>query len=1013
VDGVAVRQGHHPEWFQSGAYRTDGELAGEAAITWSDCRNGDRGVYIQVIDAEGELKFPEKGQLVVDGENRQEEPVITACSDGGWIIAWENFNPDTLGNIYCTKVTADGEVVWGEENMGLPICVALGVQANPVITEDDNGGCIIAWRDRRNGDAGDIYAMHVLEEGRVDPDWTENGIVVVSEPGQQVNHDAVSDGNGGMIISWKDDRIGGDFNLWAQRISPEGELLWGEGAQVCNHESSQETPRICIDGEGGAFIVWVDNRNANESNQDIFIQRINQNGESVWGEPGVGIPLCDADWEQSRARIFNSEPGSTIVMWEDRRSDGTDIDIYAMRVSGEDEMIFEWEPADGVPLVTAERDQNGIAACPDGNGGIKFVWEDDEDGFPELDIRAQSLTADGEKMWGDNGIIVSDAPGYQGSPVVLPNSDGHILIIWGDWFGRGIEIRGQRLNENGESLWDEAGVIVVFGMAQNAINPSILSRGNGDLAIVWLDGRFASHGQFPFIQICRNGENNPEFLLPINGVPLMSPEIIGGGIDVEAALSSDDAIIVVWEDHRREQPYSIYAQKISWEGELLWGEEGVKCADMAFDQKRPNICSDGEGGAIIAFRYPTDDEDDEVYLQKLDESGNRLWGDEGFLLTDNEVDEYPESLTADGEGGAVVLWRASIERGSINLWIQRVNGDHELLWGENRLVSNEAGRRRESAIARHEEGYVVVWRDERVDDFYIIGQFINNDGSFRWNRFPEGFEICGNHYYPGRPTVSVGELGGIWVAWEDRRSERFTDIYLQKLSAQTDNMGDPVILFRENDEPIHDAIPVCAAPGNQELPDITSDGNNGLWLVWEDCRGGFWSDIYGTHLTPDGDPFDDWSENGNVVCGATHRQQIPKAALINSSGDEGIAVVWEDKRSSGMEELSNLFIQRLDDDMVSVSEQDVELPTEFRLQTPFPNPFNSTTRISYNIPAASKLTLKIYNINGQLVDVLQDQVMGAGQHSVIWDANGNPAGLYFVKMTGSEFSSVRKIVLVK
>ncbi|MBT7616280.1 MAG: T9SS type A sorting domain-containing protein [Calditrichaeota bacterium] len=1015
ADGIAVRQGHHVEWFRSGAYRLDGELPGEAGITWSDCRNGDRGVFIQVMDAEGEAKFPENGLQVVDGDNRQEEPVIAACSDGGWFVAWVEFRSDTLGNIYCTKVNAEGEMLWGEENIGLPIGSAPSVQEAPVIVEDADGGCIVAWRDHRHrGDAGDIYAMHVLSDGRIDPDWTENGVAVVSVPGAQVNHEAVSDGDGGMIISWKDGRLGGDFNVWAQRISPQGELLWGEGSQVCNHEASQETPRLCTDGNGGAFIVWVDNRNANESNQDIYIQRISHNGESHWGEPGEGIPLCTVEEEQTNPRIFNSEPGSAIVIWEDRRLDGAHVDIYAMRVSGEDDMFFEWEPEDGLAVIIDEFDQFQPGICPDGNGGFKVVWQaESENGFPEIDIRAQWFNAEGERLWGESGVVVSDAPGLQSLPVVLPNSDGHTLLIWSDFRTGGNEIRGQRLNENGESLWDEAGVIVVLGMSQNALNHIMLSRGNGDLAIVWLDGRFSSNGQFPYIQICCNGENNPEIQLPTNGIPLLSPEINGGVLSIQAEQSSDDAIIVVWEDHRRGQSYSTYAQKISWEGEILWGEEGVKCADMAFDQERPFICSDGAGGAIIAYRYPTNDEDFDIYMQRLDEAGNRLWDDEGFLLTSNNIDDSVESLTPDGEGGTMVLWRTSIRDGSRNLWIQRVNENHELLWGENRLVSNEAGNRRECAIARHEEGYVVVWRDEQVDDFYILGQFINNDGSFRWDQFPSGYMICTNDFYPGRPTVSVGADNNIWVAWEDFRNFEGTDLYMQKLSSQANNRGEPDILFRVDDEPIDNGIPVCRSAGDQRLPAITTDGNNGIWLVWEDYRGGVWSDIYGTHLTTDGVPFDGWSENGLLVCGATHRQQIPKAALINDSGDEGIAVVWEDKRATGMEELSNIFIQALDDGMVSVPDQVVIQPTGFILQNPFPNPFNSTSTINYTLFHMGLINLTIYDLHGREVMTLLDGTQDRGSYTLPISADKLNSGLYIVRLTTGNRTATRKLAVVK
>ena len=89
------------------------------------------------------------------------------------------------------------------------------------------------------------------------------------------------------------------------------------------------------------------------------------------------------------------------------------------------------------------------------------------------------------------------------------------------------------------------------------------------------------------------------------------------------------------------------------------------------------------------------------------------------------------------------------------------------------------------------------------------------------------------------------------------------------------------------------------------------------------------------------------------------------------------------------------------------------IPTDFTINGIFPNPFNSTTTISYSTPTQSNLSLNIYNTKGQVVDTIIDGVMLAGKHKVIWDANSNPAGLYFVKMESAEYLSIRKVLLVK
>ena len=91
------------------------------------------------------------------------------------------------------------------------------------------------------------------------------------------------------------------------------------------------------------------------------------------------------------------------------------------------------------------------------------------------------------------------------------------------------------------------------------------------------------------------------------------------------------------------------------------------------------------------------------------------------------------------------------------------------------------------------------------------------------------------------------------------------------------------------------------------------------------------------------------------------------------------------------------------------------LPSSFILHPAYPNPFNSSTTITYSLPTQSPVTLQIYNTRGQLVDVLLDRVMPAGRHSVVWEADGMSTGVYLVRMKdeGGRMKKIQKIVLVK
>ena len=99
-------------------------------------------------------------------------------------------------------------------------------------------------------------------------------------------------------------------------------------------------------------------------------------------------------------------------------------------------------------------------------------------------------------------------------------------------------------------------------------------------------------------------------------------------------------------------------------------------------------------------------------------------------------------------------------------------------------------------------------------------------------------------------------------------------------------------------------------------------------------------------------------------------------------------------------------------------ETDVEsfegvVPQELRLAQNYPNPFNPVTTIPYAIPEKSLVTLTIYNIAGQVVEVLVDQKMNPGYYSVQWDASKVGSGIYFYRIAADEFSDVKKCVIIK
>ncbi|MBN1996657.1 T9SS type A sorting domain-containing protein [candidate division KSB1 bacterium] len=94
------------------------------------------------------------------------------------------------------------------------------------------------------------------------------------------------------------------------------------------------------------------------------------------------------------------------------------------------------------------------------------------------------------------------------------------------------------------------------------------------------------------------------------------------------------------------------------------------------------------------------------------------------------------------------------------------------------------------------------------------------------------------------------------------------------------------------------------------------------------------------------------------------------------------------------------------------------LPEKFMLAQNYPNPFNPGTKITYSLPVVSDVKIRIYNVLGQVVRIIERGNLPAGVHQVEWDGRddlGRPlmSGIYYYRISADGFSDVKKMLMVK
>jgi hypothetical protein len=358
-------------------------------VTWVEYRNGSGDIYAQRISADGTVQWPANGVALCTAAGNQWNPTIV--SDGGApgeagsgaIVTWQDQRSGTY-DIYAQRISSAGAVQWTAN--GVALCTAAGWQGSLAITSDGGApggagaGAIVTWDDYRNSNY-DIYAQKIASTGTVQ--WTVNGVALCTATGGQYYPAIVTDGAGGAVVSWFDQRSG-NYDVYAQRILTGGAVNWAaNGVALCTDAGEQYYPTIVADGAGGAIVAWFDQRSGN---YDIYAQKIAANGTVPWTANGVA--LCTATGTQWYPAIVPDGVGGAIVTWTDSR--GATCDIYAQRISAGG--AAQWT-VNGATLCTATGWQELGTTVSDGAGGAIATWVDGRS--DNFDIYAQRVLASG------------------------------------------------------------------------------------------------------------------------------------------------------------------------------------------------------------------------------------------------------------------------------------------------------------------------------------------------------------------------------------------------------------------------------------------------------------------------------------------------------------------------------------------------------------------------------------------------------------------------------------------
>ncbi len=806
-------------------------------------------------------EWVENGVSVCDQTDTQEMVRTVSDGDGGAIIAWRDFRNFTY-DIYAQRIDADGNRLWAAD--GVPVCTGAGARSYFVMIPDGEGGAIMAWNDDRSGGNWDVYTQRIDADGTAL--WTTNGVALSAASQHQMYPAIVSDGAGGVMAAWEDYRSGVRWDIYAQRISAAGSVLWTvDGSSIVVENGDQTDLAICEDGYGGFYLAFTDSRNGN---WDIYAARVWSNGTPYWG--GSSAPLCTDAFTQGGAVITSDGLGGFITAWTDSRNGNNDI--FAQRIS--DAGAYMWA-MDGIPICVYSLEQYYPVIVTDGSYGAIIAWLDRRSGTH--DVYAQRVDVWGSTQWTGNGVPVCTEPSFQDEMTMTSDGEGGAILAWRDYrYSSTYDIYTQRLSQSGTALWTAGGVPLCIEVGEQMTLQCATDMSNGAI-VAFLDTR-------------------------------------NGGWDVSA------------QRIERNGYWGYPAPSIASARDIP-GDQGGS-VQLSWDASRLDIYPEDHIRTYTAWRAI-----DELAAIMATERGTVLVeGVDGYIEYEESTDRLMQSI--------VPLLQSSPE-GELVAEPQIIRT--ELLAGETYYWELITTVEASDYIDTYAEQVPTLFDSTASSAEYHYFQVIAHEfdpTAFWVSAVDSGYSV--DNLSPCPPLAVAAEQiytpEGLEITWEPN-TESDLDMYVIHRGTTSDFVPDE---------------------GNLVYSECETIYIDGEWR-WDS---GYWYKVAAVDVHG--------NVSGYVLVGPE-----------NVTGDET-----------------------------------PKTPMASYLSQNYPNPFNPVTTIRFGLKSRGTVELRIYDPAGRLVRTLLDKSLDAGHYTEEWDGRDNAgravaSGVYFYKLVANSFRETKKMVLLR
>ena len=441
--------------------------------------------------------------------------------------------------------------------------------------------------------------------------WTSDPAVntpLATGTASQSLRKAVPDGSGGTYVVWEESTFDqasqtNKSRILAQHLNSSGMTLWGNGITVSDPAKNTEAGEVISDNNGGFIVTWdyfeYDSQNNRISTSyDVYAQRINSNGQSLWTAGGLAV-TADPGY-QSTLEVTNFGDGGVVVGY-------LDSGIKLKLVRGDGSIA-------GSEIVLSTNPDAWIERLITGNDELSVIFSIENDNTDTNDYYIQRYDSQGSPVFGASGQLFLSTTwepevDLDNEWIVSDGQGGIFFLLMEEEVNN--RLRLQHLSSQGTLSYPNSGIIVdndTFGDAMLAAD------GQGGVVAGWTDTRNGQTGFYAQRYSLAGASLWPQ------EVAVLASEAQELSSSPVAEVMDDASFVFLLPGILRNSERLLVGQKVSSAGNLVWDPQGLVISSLPGYKFDPSIVENNNNIVAVWSNSPNGNERD-VYAQGFSQSG--------------------------------------------------------------------------------------------------------------------------------------------------------------------------------------------------------------------------------------------------------------------------------------------------------------------------------------------------------------------------------------------------------